>query len=68
MHVALYDNTSKSIEIAEEIEDADEAKARASHLSLQADLNRAGCNPDADAEADWQVYLGAEPFAFQEEP
>jgi hypothetical protein len=68
MHVALYDNTSKSIEIAEEIEDVEEARLRASHLALQADLNRAGCNPEADAEADWQVYLGAEPFAFPKGP
>ena len=68
MHVALIDNTSKSIEIAEEIEDAEEARVRASHLALQADLNRAGCNPEADAEADWQVYLGETAFKFPKGP
>jgi hypothetical protein len=64
MHIALYDNTNKRIEIAEEIPDEAEAKTRAKHLALQADLNAAGCNPEAEKGADWQVYLGEKPFAF----
>lgn len=68
-HVALIDITNKRVELAEEYADKAERDTRAGHLTLQAELNEKGLNPDVPEGAEWRVASGDEPFAFPaEEP
>jgi hypothetical protein len=66
-HVALVGLTNKRIELAEKYKSKAERDRRAAHLSLQAEMNEAGLNPDVEKGAKWGVAMGEEPYSFPED-
>lgn len=66
-YTALIDQKNKKIEYAEKHKTREEAIRRAEQLALQADLNAAGMNPEAEKHDQLGVYFGDEPFAWPKE-